>query len=132
MKGMAPINCDRKSSLEDYGVDMDSVYAVTGPFARIGKSKDPNLWDQFNATEIHNNLRCTQNQSHWLVSRELYCKDKNCIRYFWYLFVQVIKSFIVNFSYKNNLIHAVLWNNAIMHTNNTRAIYGQVQVIELD
>ena len=38
-----------------------------GAFGRIGKSTDPNLWNQFNAEAIHNQLRCTRNESHWLV-----------------------------------------------------------------
>ena len=65
---MAPISCDRKTSLEDYGVNLDAVYARTGAFGRVGKSKDPALWDQFSAEEIHNQLRCTHSESHWLVS----------------------------------------------------------------
>jgi len=66
-EGMTATSCNRKTSLEDYGVDMDSVYAITGAFGRIGKSTDPNLWDQFNAEETHNLLRCTHETSHWLV-----------------------------------------------------------------
>ena len=72
MKGMTPISCDRKASLEEYGIDMNSVYSVTGAMGRIGKSIDPDLWDQFDATETHNKLRCTHDQSHWLVGWKLY------------------------------------------------------------
>lgn len=65
---MTSTSCDRKSSLEDYGVDLDLVYTRTGAFGRIGKSEDPTLWDQFNPEETHNELRCTRNESHWLVN----------------------------------------------------------------
>ncbi|CAK8697234.1 unnamed protein product, partial [Clavelina lepadiformis] len=61
--GMSPSDCQRKSSLEDYGINMDVVYARTG--ANGGISKDPSLWDKFDAKEIHNRLRCSHKNSHW-------------------------------------------------------------------
>ena len=66
-KGMASTSCDRKTSLEEYGVNLDVVYARTGAFGRIGKSTNPNLWEQFDAEAIYNQLRCTHDESHWLV-----------------------------------------------------------------
>ncbi|XP_076799396.1 venom phosphodiesterase 2-like [Clavelina lepadiformis] len=63
--GMSQIDCKRKSSLEDYGVNMDVVYSRTGSFGRVGKSKDPSLWSQFDAEDTHNQLKCTHEQSHW-------------------------------------------------------------------
>ena len=64
---MAPTSCDRKTSLEDFGVNMDIVYARTGAFGRVGKSTDPDLWEQFDEKATQNMLRCTHDESHWLV-----------------------------------------------------------------
>ena len=65
--GMTPTSCERKTSLQEYGVDLDVVYTVTGPVGRIGKSENPSLWNQFVPEKTHEDLRCTHNESHWLV-----------------------------------------------------------------
>jgi len=63
--GMAPISCERKNSVEDYGVDADFTYIRSGAFGRIGKSKDQTEWPQFNAEDINEGLRCHHEESHW-------------------------------------------------------------------
>jgi len=63
--GMAPISCDRKSSIEDYGVDLDQVYFRSGPVGRLGKSDDKELESLFNAREEMEKLKCDHENSHW-------------------------------------------------------------------
>jgi len=65
---MAEISCDKKSSVEDYGVDMGKVYFRGGAFGRIGKSKDKSLWDQFDPVATNNLLQCHHDVAHWRVN----------------------------------------------------------------
>nr|XP_002124677.1 venom phosphodiesterase 2-like [Ciona intestinalis] len=63
--GMSDISCDRKTSIEDYGVDVDTVYFRDGAIGKVGRSHDPNLADLFDAKSIYNLLKCSHEKSHW-------------------------------------------------------------------
>jgi len=65
--GMAPISCDRKTSVEDFGVNIDNFYFRGGTSGRIGKSTNQTLWPLFDANLINEALRCKQNATHWKV-----------------------------------------------------------------
>jgi len=64
---MAPISCDRKTSVEDFGVDTDNFYFLGGTAGRIGKSTNQVLWPLFDANQINEALRCQKNATHWKV-----------------------------------------------------------------
>ena len=64
---MAPISCDKKTSVEDFGVDADITYIRSGAFGRVGKSKDPSEHPLWNAQEANEGLRCKKEQTHWKV-----------------------------------------------------------------
>ncbi|XP_078481521.1 venom phosphodiesterase-like [Ciona intestinalis] len=64
--GMTDISCDRKTSVEDYGVDLDLVFFKSGAFSHIGKSPDRTEWDQFDPQTTYDELRCKHNETHWL------------------------------------------------------------------
>lgn len=66
--GMANMDCSNNVAyLENYGVDMASVYTDLGPFGRIGKSKDKSLWSKFDPNETMKKLECKREETHWEV-----------------------------------------------------------------
>ena len=69
---MADISCERRTSVEDYGVDMDQVYFRSGPLGRIGKSDQKEKEHLFNATDILEKIQCDHDNSHWQVTYTLH------------------------------------------------------------
>uniref|UniRef100_H2ZDI4 Uncharacterized protein n=1 Tax=Ciona savignyi TaxID=51511 RepID=H2ZDI4_CIOSA len=63
--GMADISCNRKTSIEDFGVNMDAVYFRKGAVGKVGPSHDPSLAGLFDAEAVYDLLKCTHNTSHW-------------------------------------------------------------------
>uniref|UniRef100_H2YLL8 SMB domain-containing protein n=1 Tax=Ciona savignyi TaxID=51511 RepID=H2YLL8_CIOSA len=63
--GMTEISCDRKTSVEDYGVNLDNVFFKSGAFSRVGKSSDRSKWDLFDAQQTYEDMRCKRDQTHW-------------------------------------------------------------------
>ncbi|CAK8697230.1 unnamed protein product [Clavelina lepadiformis] len=63
--GMTPQSCDRLNYIDQYGVNMDLVNFYGGAFGRVGKSRNKNLWPQYNPMAIKKQLQCTREESHW-------------------------------------------------------------------
>lgn len=72
---MSPISCERKSSVESYGINMDDVYFRSGAFGRIGKSPDVEKQDLYDANEVNDKLKCTRKESHWQVIQKSHFKS---------------------------------------------------------
>lgn len=65
---MADVDCNNNVTyLEDYGVDISSVYLDIGPYARIGKSKKEDIWHLFDPVEMKKKLECQSDETRWQV-----------------------------------------------------------------
>lgn len=69
---MANLDCETNTVyLEDYGVNISSLYIDPGTYARIGRSKDKSLWHKFDPIETKKMLECKREETHWEVSHML-------------------------------------------------------------
>nr|XP_039265727.1 venom phosphodiesterase-like [Styela clava] len=63
--GMANTSCDRMTYIDQYGVDLNSVYFRGGAHGRVGKSTDKTLWNLYDGEDIKNKLQCKRSETHF-------------------------------------------------------------------
>lgn len=68
LSGMADRSCERLTYIDQYGVDLDTVYFHGGPVGTIGKSEIKDEWDLYDAHDIRKKLQCKRLDGHFDVS----------------------------------------------------------------